>query len=298
MIPLQPAEKKVRDLYQNLVKVYGDSPIATDARFELAELLAQRKEFMPALLLLGDVLDKEPPLDLTEKVRLRLGEIYTFQGNFKGALANFETVAKNAKSAWYGQAVYGAAEINLANNQIPEAIKRLTLFVNQPNLQKQPGLTDRALLRLGHAYERAKNWDESRKARHSRHQGISEQPVGRRSTLRSWVRSSAAQANAASCRQLCTGRWPNLHSGRGQGPIADGPVPARTEEIHGGDRGFDGGPDNLRVPGTKRHALFEAARAHTEAKEPQDAMRLYERIVRDYPGTTWAKAAAEKLKKQ
>ena len=57
-------------------------------------------------------------------------------------------------------------------------------------------------------------------------------------------------------------------------------------------------PTTYGFPEQSAHALFEAARAHTEAKEPQDAMRLYERIVRDYPGTTWAKAAEEKLKKQ
>ena len=125
---------------------------------------AQRKDFKPALELFNDVLDKEPPPDLTDKVRIRIGEIYTLQGNLKGALAHFEAVAQNPKSAMFGQAQYGAAEVNLASKQLPEAIKRLSLFFSQPNLQNQPGVTDRALLRLGQAQAEVKNWDESRKA--------------------------------------------------------------------------------------------------------------------------------------
>src|SRR5207253_8729723 len=47
----------------------------------------------------------------------------------------------------------------------------LAVFRDQAPLQNVPGLTDRALLRLGHAYEKTKQWDLSRQAH--------EQVVGR-----------------------------------------------------------------------------------------------------------------------
>ena len=51
-----------------------------------------------------------------------------------------------------GWAHYRAAEALLADKQPDAAIKRLTIFRDQGPYQNQPGLSDRALLRLGYAY--------------------------------------------------------------------------------------------------------------------------------------------------
>ena len=85
-VPLQASEKKARALYKSLIDQVGDIALATEARFELAELLSQRNEHDPALALLNEVLDKEPAPDLTEKIRLRLGGIHAAKGNLKAAL--------------------------------------------------------------------------------------------------------------------------------------------------------------------------------------------------------------------
>src|SRR5262249_4040615 len=45
-----------------------------------------------------------------------------------------------------------------------EAIKHLAVFRDQPAYQNIAGLTDRALLRLGHAHGLLKQWDQSRQA--------------------------------------------------------------------------------------------------------------------------------------
>src|SRR5207249_11946573 len=101
-VPLQVSEKKARAIYKALIDQVGDIALATEARFELAELLADRGEHDPALALLNEVLDKEPGPELTEKVRLRLGGVHAAKGNLKGALQQFDAVAANAKSPLYG----------------------------------------------------------------------------------------------------------------------------------------------------------------------------------------------------
>lgn len=151
-VPLQKSESKARDLYKRMIEEFGDVPLSVDARLELAEILSQREEFDSALALLNEALDREPNLDLTEKIRLRLGAAHAAKGNVKGALANFEAVARNAKSQYLPWAEYRIAETMLQNNDYAGAIKRLTLFRDAPQFQNVPGLTDLALLRLGQAY--------------------------------------------------------------------------------------------------------------------------------------------------
>src|SRR5207244_3444972 len=121
--------------------------------------------------LLREALDKEPPAALTEKIRLRLGSCLAARGETDKALTQFDIVARNLKSPLAGQAQYRAGECLLKLERWADAVKRLALFRDQPAFQNLPGLTDRALLRLGHALAHLKQWDQSRQAH--------EQVVGR-----------------------------------------------------------------------------------------------------------------------
>src|SRR5205814_983256 len=98
------------------------------------------------------------------KIRLRLGGIHAAKGNLKAALAQFDAVASNPKSSLLGWAHYRAGEALILNQQYPDAIKRLSIFRDQPPWQNVSGLSDRAMLRLGFAFGLAKSWDQSRVA--------------------------------------------------------------------------------------------------------------------------------------
>src|SRR5262249_34081526 len=158
-------------VYGTLIAAFADLPLANDARFELAEVHADRGEHDPAIKLLNDALDKEPPADLTEKMRLRLGSCYAAKKDAKQALAQFETVASNPKSPLAGQARYRAGECALQLGDPAAAVKQLTFFRDQEPFRSMGSLADRALLRLGHAYGHLNQWDQSRQAH--------EQVVGR-----------------------------------------------------------------------------------------------------------------------
>src|SRR5262249_55630244 len=94
----------------------------------------------------------------------RLGACYAAKGDAKAALGQFGAVAQNVKSPLAGQAQYRAGECLLQLRQWAEAAERLKAFRDRPEFQNLPGLTDRALLRLGHALAHQKQWDQSRQA--------------------------------------------------------------------------------------------------------------------------------------
>src|SRR5439155_10519773 len=163
-IRVQPSDVKARARYAALIDALPDAPLSVNARLELAELLAQRGEHEEAIKTLVDALDREPGPELTEKVRFSLGCCQAAKGNHKAALAQFELVGQAVKSQLAAQAKYCAAEVFMDLKNYAEAAKRFTVFRDTPQFQQLPGLSDRALLRLGHAYAALNQWDAAREA--------------------------------------------------------------------------------------------------------------------------------------
>jgi TolA-binding protein len=103
-VPVQPAEKKTRQLYEALIAAASDHPRAVDARLELGELLAERGDPAAAIKLYSEALDQDPAPEVADKVRIRLGIALAAKGDAKTAQAQFEGVAKNPKSPLNGLA--------------------------------------------------------------------------------------------------------------------------------------------------------------------------------------------------
>ena len=53
----------------------------------------QRQDLPPAVALLAQAIDKEPPAELNDRLRLRLGDCLALQGNWQGALGQFQALA-------------------------------------------------------------------------------------------------------------------------------------------------------------------------------------------------------------
>jgi TolA-binding protein len=294
-VPLQPAEKKARGLYQVLIDAFPDLPIATEARFELAELLADRHEHEPAVKLLNEVLDKEPSQELTEKIRLRLGGIQAAKGNIKGALAQFDAVASNPKSALVGWAHYRAGEALLADKQADAAIKRLVIFRDQGPYQNQPGLSDRALLRLGLAYALTKQWEPSRQA-YERLVGAFPNSFCQDDARYGIGWSLQQQKNydaAVNVYSQITSRTASELAAKAQLQIGL----CRLEQKRYSDaaNALMVVPFTYGYPELTAAARFEASRAYLENKQPDQAKQQLEILLKDFPGTPWADAAKERL---
>src|SRR5581483_10396392 len=276
--------------YQAMIATAPDLPLALEARFELAELLAQRDHFDPALQLLNEALDKEPGPEATDRIRLRLGTLHAAKGNSKGALAQYDVVAQNPKSALYPQAVYRAGEALLAAKDYEQAAKRLALFYSQPPLQNVAGLSDRALLRLGHAHAFLKNWEESRKA-HARVLGtfpsspwVDEARYGLGLALFQLRQYDPA---VVAFTQVTTRTASELGA---KAQLQIGLCRLEQKKYQEAATALLVVPFTYDYPDLSAAALLEAARAFQELKQPAQATKLLERVMQDYANTPWAEA--------
>jgi TolA-binding protein len=163
-IPLQPSETKARQHYEVLIADFPELPLAVDARLELAELLLQRDDQPAAVKWLEQAIDKEPPPELTAKVRLRLGSLAQVRGDQKAALAQFDSVSATPDTPFVAQGHYRAAECLLRLNDPAAALKRFALFRDVEALHNVGGVSDIALLRLGQTHARLGQVAEARQA--------------------------------------------------------------------------------------------------------------------------------------
>jgi TolA-binding protein len=294
-VPVQPAEVKARAAYKALIAEYPDLPLATEARFELAELLAERTDLEEAIKLLTEGLDKEPAAELGDKIRLRLGAALAAKGEFKAARAQFDAVGQNPKSPLAAQGQYRAAECLMQTKDWTEAVKRLLPFRDNGQLQNIQGVSDRALLRLGHAYGHLGDWNLSRQALEILTQRFGNSP---------WVHEARYSIGWAWQQQKNYDQAVNVYNQVTAGTLTE--VAARSQLQIGlcrleQKRYAEAGNALLVVPFTYDYpelsavALLEASRALQEQKMVRQARRLLQRVIRDHPQTRWAEAARERL---
>jgi tetratricopeptide (TPR) repeat protein len=294
-VPQQESEKKVRSLYQALLAAFPDLEQNVEARFEFAELLSEREDHEAAIKLLKEALDKEPPPEMTEKIRLRLGACQATRGDTKEALAQFKKVSDNDKSPLRAQAIYRAGECKMQMKDYAEAEKDLKLFRDFGPFQNVPGLTDRALLRLAHVYSQLKQWDQSREA----HQQV----VGR-FPQSAWIHEArygigwahqnkgefepAVNAYGQVASAVVTELGARAQLNIGLCRLAQKRYPEATTALLVVPFTYD-------YPDLSAIALLEAARSMAEDKQREKAIQLLKRLLRDHPDSESAKAARTRL---
>jgi TolA-binding protein len=297
-IALQPAEQKARAQYQAAFSALPDQPdlpLAWEARFELAELLAEREEFDPALKLLRDAMVKELSPELTDKVRLRLAACLAAKGDAKEALKQLEPIAANTKSPLNAQAHYRAGECHLQLNQAAEAVKHFALFRDQQPYQNIAGLTDRTLLRLGHALAQLKQWDQSRQAHEQVINRFGNSPwvhEARYGIGWAW-QNQKSYDNAVNAYQQVTAAVATELAAKAQLQI--GLCRLDQQRYPEAASAFLVVPFTYDYPELSALALCEAARTFTEQKQHDQAARLLHRVIRDHPESKWAQVAKERL---
>ena len=302
-VPLQPSEQKARGAYLSQLGEFSDTLLSVDARFELAELYSERDEHDAAIKLLKEANDIEPRGDklpsaeLMDRIRIRLGCAQFAKKDYDAALGQFEAVAGNPKSPLVAQGLYRAGEAYLAKGDTAKAIERLANFRDKGEYHNVPGVSDRALLRLGYALGVDKKWDASRQAYEVLTQRFGGSPwVNDARYGAGWALQNAGQFDpainwynqvaAATTTEL--GAKAHLQIGL-----------CRLEQKRYGDAvaALLIVPYTYDYPELSATALCEAARALVEDKKPEQAERLLKKVVKDYPTSEWAKVAAERLGK-
>jgi TolA-binding protein len=175
-------------------------------------------------------------------------------------------------------------------------VKRLSNFTSQPPLQNIPGLTDRALLRLGHAWANMQNWEESRRALErlvgafpgSAWADDARYGIG-------WALQNQKQYDPAVAQyQQVVNRTATLIGAKAQ--LQTGLCRLEQKKYQEAANALLVVPFTYDYPEVSAAALVEAARAFTELKQNDQAMRLLERVLRDHANSPWAEAARERLK--
>jgi TolA-binding protein len=213
----------------------------------------------------------------------------------EAALEQLQTVTANEKSAMLAQASYREAECQLQLGKADEAIKLLSRFRDHGPFQNLPGLTDRALLRLGAAQAEKKQWDASRQAY--------EVLLGR-FPASVWAAEARYGIGWAYQNQA---QYDNAVNAYNQVIAAVATRLAARAQLNVGvcrllqKRHPEAATALLVVPFTYDYpelsalALLEAARSFSETKQNEQAVRLLRRVIKDHPGTAQAAAAVQRL---
>lgn len=303
-VPLTRSEQRAFDAYKKLIDDFGDTALSVDARLEYAELLAERDAHAEVVKLLKDALDREPadrpvPPDTTERIRLRLGGSLFATKQFPEAAKQFDTVTANDKSPHRVQALYRAGESHAAAGDHAKAIERLLPFRDKGELHNVGGVSDRAVLRLGHAQLAAEKPDDAKAsfeahlARYGQNNpfapevryglGLIQQAKGQHDEAVKAFEAviAATQSEVAAKAQLQIGQC-RMAQKKYAEAVSSFLLVSYTYDY----------------PDLTFAALLEAARAFEEDKKPTDAEKLLNKVVKDTPAESeWHKAAKERLGK-
>ncbi|MCU0705964.1 MAG: tetratricopeptide repeat protein, partial [Fimbriiglobus sp.] len=300
-VPLTRCETRAFDAYKKLIDDFGDTALSVDARLEWAELLAEREAHTEVVKLLKDALDKEPadrpvPPETTERIRMRLGGSLFATKAFADAARQFDTVTANEKSLLRAQAQYRAGESHAAAGDAATAIERLLPFRDKGEFHNVGGISDRAVLRLGHAQIAAKKLDDARatfEAHLNRYGqgnpfaaevryglGLIQQEKGQHDEAVKAFEAviASTQTEVAAKAQLQIGQCRLA-----QKKYADAASAFLLVTF------------TYDYPDLTFAALLEAARAFEEDKKPTDAEKVLNKLVKDAPADSeWHKAAKER----
>jgi TolA-binding protein len=295
LVPPQPSEKTARDLYQSLISAGSRSPLVVQARFELAEILSRRGDPDGALELLAESLAANPPAELADAIRLRMAVCFLDRRDGKAALAHAQPVAANAASPFVPEAQYVAGEAFIQQQDWPKAVERLVAFRDQSRFQNVPEVSDRALLRLGHALAQTGQWEPGRAAYETLVQRFPQSPWCNEARYGiGWAWQNLKQHdNAVAAYSEVTRRTTAEVAARAQVQI--GLCRLEQKRFPEAAQALMVVPLTYDYPEWQGQALCEAARAYVEMNQQAEAVRILQRVVKDFSKSTWAQVAQKRL---
>ncbi|MDB5354262.1 MAG: hypothetical protein JWN24_715 [Phycisphaerales bacterium] len=294
-VPVQPSEQKARECYQKVIAAAPAAKLASQARFELAELLSRRGETDAALVQLATALENSPPPELAQRIKLRVAAALLAKDNAASALAQAKPVMEAKDSPVAGEARYLVGECFIRQQDWPRAIETLLPFRDQDPLRNTAGLADHALLRLGYAFTQTNQWEPSRQAyeilvnRFGQSIWCDEARFGMGWALQNQKRYDEAVNVYADL----TRRSASESAARAQVNIGI----CRNEQKRPAEalKALLAVPLTYDYPECSAAACYEAARAHLDSQQPKEATQVLQRVVKDYPATKWASMAQQRL---
>jgi TolA-binding protein len=294
-VPVQPQEKKARAVYARLIREQPELALAVEAALELAEMHAEREDHATAIKLLKSALDREPSAELADKLRLRLAMCSLAMKDEKTALGQFEIVAGRPDSQFAAQAHLRAAECLLAQGKRQESLKMLLPFRDKEDFRNLSGLSDRALVLLGHTLSQLEKWDDSRTAFALVISNFGQGPLAEQARYRlAWThfKQNKHQAALQVLEQFDTAN--STEVGR-RARLLQGICHLERKHYQQAieilsDLATDAISDVAAL------ALLEYSHAQSLRNKPAEAKKLLLQLIEKYPDTDWARIARDRSK--
>ena len=294
-LPITKAEQQARQDYQALIAAGPSSPLAAQARYELAELLINRGEHDAALDYLVVALENTPPVETAEHIKLRIAACLLAKNDGKNALAQAKAVLLNPKSPAAAEARYLVGEALIRQQDWPKAVEALLPFRDQDPWRNAPEVADRALLRLGYAYAQSGNWDASRQACEALVGRFAQSPWADEARYAiGWAQQNQKRYDEA-CNAYAevTRRTASEAAAKAQYNI--GVCRAEQKRYPEALKALDAVAYTYDYPEWSASACYQAALIQSEQKQPAEAVKLLQRVVKDYPDSHMATLAKQRL---
>jgi TolA-binding protein len=220
------------------------------------------------------------------------------KGNTKAALAQFDIVGQVPKSHLAAQAKYRAGELLMQTKQYAEAIKRFAIFRDVPQFQELIGLSDRAVLRIGHAYVYLKQWEQARQAfdyltkRYAGSKWAHEARFGL-----GWANEQLQQYEPAAVAYNQAAANGGVTEVGARAQIRLGVCRMAQKRYKEAADAFLAVPGKYGYDAWNAVALLEAAEAYVNLKQVDQARTVLQRLINEYPESPAAQTAKQRLSK-
>ena len=195
--------------------------------------------------------------------------------------------------------MYRSAECLMALAKFDDAAKKLVIFRDNGAFHNIPSVSDRAVLRLGHAYLELKQWEPARQTFEvlvSRYGNNNAWAVDARYGQGLALQNLARFAEAINVYTQITQATQDERAGRAR--LQMGECHAKQNKWKEAGTEFQTVYLGYDIPELKFTAMLEHARVLVELKDTAEATKLLERVIKDAPkDSEWTKAAQERLDK-
>jgi TolA-binding protein len=293
--PLAPSEQRAVDLYRKILATAPESAIATQARSELAELYSKHELNDAAVDLLMDALEKSPATEIPERIRLGLAAAQLARKNPKQALSSVQPLLANAASPNAAEARAVAGEAYIQQQDWPKAIEQLIPFRDDPKLRSITGVSDRALLRLGHSQAQAGQWDASRQTMEAVVQRYPQSPwidEARYGIGWAWQNQKNFDSAVAAFADVAKRTAAEVAA---KAQLQIGLCRLDQKRFEEAETALLTVPLTYAYPEWSAAARCEAGRAQLELKKTDEAARNWQRVIKDYPKSPWSAVAQKNL---
>ncbi|MDP6047054.1 MAG: tetratricopeptide repeat protein [Phycisphaerae bacterium] len=296
-VPLQDSEEQAMKLYQRLIALAPQSPMAARSRFELAEMHAYRRKHDQAVELLETILENSPPKDLAQQVRLRLAACLLDRGDPKRAATLIKLVSATAKGQQVGHVAYLTGEVYILQKEWSKAIETLRVFRDTETMRRMYSISDRALLRLAHAYEQTGNWSESRRSCETLISYTPKSPwiYEARFGMGKARERGKDYTNAIQEYNVVIANTVSALAARAQ--LRIGYCNAIQKKYAEAARAFLAIPMTYSYPEYNAEAWYKAGAAQVAMQKPDQAAISWKQLIRYYPESKWAQQAKAQLSK-